>query len=40
MVGSKLVNDTLSEWEGIVNGVAKLIVGEKLIVCSRAATER
>ena len=37
MVGSELVNEVLSEWEGIVNGVAKSIVGEKMIVCGRAA---
>ena len=37
MIGSELVNDVLSEWEGIVNRVAKSSVGQKLIVCGRAA---
>ena len=37
LVGSELVNDVLSKWEGIVNKVAMSIVGEKLIVCGRAA---
>ena len=36
-VGSELVGGVLSEWEGIVNKVAKTVVGEKMIVCGRAA---
>ena len=34
MVGSRLV---LAEWESIINEVAKAVVGEKMIVCRRAA---
>ena len=37
MNGSNLVNEVLEEWERIVNRVAKTEVGEKMIVCSRAA---
>ena len=37
LVGSELVNDVLSEREGIVNKVAKSNVGEKLRVCGGAA---
>ena len=37
MSGNTLVNEVLAEWEGIVNKVAKAIVGENLIVCGRAA---
>ena len=32
-----LVNEVLEEWEIIVNRVAKSEVGEKMIVCGRAA---
>ena len=32
------MNEVLEEWERIVNGVAKTEVGEKMIVCGRAAT--
>ena len=35
--GSNLVNEVLEEWERIVNRVAKTEVGEKMIVCGRAA---
>ena len=35
--GTELVNDVLMEWERIVNRVAKVEVGEKMIVCGRAA---
>ena len=37
MVGSTLVMNVLVDWESIVNEVAKAVVGEKLIVCGRAA---
>ena len=37
MVGSTLVMNVLADWESIVNEVAKAVVGEKLIVCGRAA---
>ena len=37
MNGSNLVNEVLEEWERIVNRVAKTEVGEKMIVCGRAA---
>ena len=36
MVGSALVMNVLADWESIVNEVAKVVVGEKLIVCGRA----
>ena len=35
--GYDLVNEVLREWENIVNRVAKSEVGEKMIVCGRAA---
>ena len=35
---SSLVSEVLQEWEGIVNRVAKMEVGEKVIVCGRSAT--
>ena len=34
MVGSRLVNEVLPDWEGTV---AKLVVGEKMLVCGRVA---
>ena len=37
MVGSTLAMNILAHWESIVNEVAKAVVGEKLIVCGRAA---
>ena len=37
MVGSTLVMNVLADLESIVNEVAKAVVGEKLIVCGRAA---
>ena len=37
MVGSEQVNDVLSEWEGVVNREVNSIVGERLIVCGKAA---
>ena len=37
MVGSTLVMNVLADWESIVNEVAKAVVGDKLIVCGRAA---
>ena len=37
MNGNNLVNEVLEEWERIVNRVAKTEVGEKMIVCGRAA---
>ena len=37
MVGSTLVMNVLADWESIVNEVVKAVVGEKLIVCGRAA---
>ena len=33
-----LVSEVLQEWEGIVNRVAKIAVGEKVILCGRSAT--
>ena len=36
-VGSALVSEVLAEWEALVNKVAKSVIGEKLIVCGRAA---
>ena len=35
--GHELVSGVLHEWESIVNRVAKKEVGEKMIVCGRAA---
>ena len=37
ITGSELMNEVLEEWERIVNRVAKTEVGEKMIVCGRAA---
>ena len=37
ITGSWLVNEVLEDWERIVNRVAKTEVGEKMIVCGRAA---
>ena len=34
---SNLVNEVLEEWERIVNKAAKTEIGEKMIVCGRAA---
>ena len=34
--GHTLVNEVLSEWESIVNKVAKSVIGEKLIVCGKS----
>ena len=40
MVGSTLVMNVLEDWESIANEVAKAVVGEKSIVCGRAARWR
>ena len=37
MKGQELVNEVVMEWESAVNRVAKCELGEKMIVCSRAA---
>ena len=37
ITGMELVDEVLMEWESIVNRVAKVKVGEKMIVCARAA---
>ena len=37
MKGHDLVNEVLREWESIVNRVARREVGDKMIVCGRAA---
>ena len=37
MKGHDIVNEVLREWESIVNRVAKREVGDKMIVCGRAA---
>ena len=37
MKGHELVNLVLHEWESMVNRVARKEIGEKLIVCGRAA---
>ena len=37
MKGQKLVNEVVMEWESVVNRVAKSELGEKMIVCGRAA---
>ena len=37
MKGPELVNEVVMEWESIVNRVAKCELGEKMIVCGRAA---
>ena len=36
-VGHELVSGVLHEWESIVNRVARMDVGENMIVCGRAA---
>ena len=38
MKGQELVNEIVMEWESVVNRVAKCELGEKMIVCGRAAT--
>ena len=37
MKGQELVNETVMEWESVVNRVAKCELGEKMKVCARAA---
>ena len=37
MKGQELVNEVVIEWESVVNRVAKCGLGEKMIVCGRAA---
>ena len=37
MKGQKLVNEVVIEWESVENRVAKCELGEKMIVCGRAA---
>ena len=37
MKGHSLVSEVLQEWKGIVNRVAKSVVGEKMVVCGRSA---
>ena len=37
MKGQELVNEIIMEWESVVNRVAKCELGEKMIVCGRAA---
>ena len=37
MRGRELVSEVLEDWESMVNRVAKAEVGEKVIVCGRAA---
>ena len=37
MKGQDLVNEVVMEWESVVNRVAKCELGEKMIVCGRAA---
>ena len=37
MRGRELVSEVLEDWERIVNRVAKAEVGEKVVVCGRAA---
>ena len=37
MKGEELVNEVVMEWECVVNRVAKCELGEKMIVCGRAA---
>ena len=37
MKGQELVNEVVMEWESVVNRVAKCELGEKMIVCDRAA---
>ena len=35
--GKELVNEVVMEWESVVNSVAKCELGDKMIVCGRAA---
>ena len=37
MNGQDLVNEVVMEWESVVNRAAKCELGEKMIVCGRAA---
>ena len=37
MKRQELVNEVVIEWESVVNRVAKCELGEKMIVCGRAA---
>ena len=37
MKGQEFVNEVVMEWESAVNRVAKCELGEKMIVCGRAA---
>ena len=37
MKGQELVNEVVMDWESVVNRVAKCELGEKMIVCGRAA---
>ena len=37
MKGQELVNEVVMEWASVVNRVAKCELGEKMIVCGRAA---
>ena len=37
MKGQELVNEVVMEWESVVNRVAKCELGEKMMVCGRAA---
>ena len=37
MKGQELVNEVVMEWESVVNRVAQCELGEKMIVCGRAA---
>ena len=37
MKGQELVNEVVMEWESVVNRVAKCELGEKMILCGRAA---
>ena len=37
MRGREMVSEVLDDWESNVNRVAKTEVGEKVVVCSRAA---
>ena len=39
MKGHSVVSEVLQEWEGVVNRVAKMEVGEKVIVCGRSAID-
>ena len=37
MKGQELVNEVVMKWDSVVNRVAKSELGEKMIVCARAA---